>query len=427
MNLLSARWHRACTLIVGAFFLSPPLNAQELFNPTGPLTLGMAIEAALRNNADLVASSYELTAAQARTIQANLRRNPQLSVDVENFAGTGGVSGVKALESTLSLSQVVELGDKRARRRETAEADFDLIAVEQQARELDVLTEVTRRFIAVVAAEERVSLAGEIVALSNQTFNAIDTRVSAGRSPEAERTRARIASTRARIEHEQAQSALRSSRSDLAVLWGSNEASFTSARAELFALRPVESFEELARRLEESPDLARFASERRLREAELRLAQVQARPNLAFSAGLRRLQSGNETALVAGFSVPLMVYDRNQGTIREAQARLTQSGALREAAQNRIRASLFSLHQELLATRNRFTILSEQAIPEARLALEQTRIGYARGRFSFLELATAQEELFVIRAAALEAAADFHRVLAEIERLTNRALVRPAP
>lgn len=427
MDVFSARRLRACILIVGAFFASPSLHAQNAFDPTGPLTLGMAIDAALRNNADLTASSYELTAAQARIIQASLRLNPQLSLDLENFAGTGGVSGVTALEATLSLGQVVELGGKRGRRREAAEADFDLISVEQQARELDVLAEVTRRFIAVVAAEERVALAGEILALSNQTLNAIDTRVSAGRSPEAERTRARIASTRALIEHGQAQSALRGARSDLAVLWGSREARFTGARAELFALRPVEPFEELARRLEESPDLVRFASERRLREAELRLAQVQARPNLAFSAGVRRLHAGNDTALVAGFSLPLMVYDRNQGAIREAQVRLSQSGALREAAQNRVRASLFGLHQELLATRDRFTTLSEEALPQARLALEQTRTGYERGRFSFLELATAQEELFAIRAAALEAAADFHRVLAEIERLTHRALVRPAP
>jgi hypothetical protein len=44
-----------------------------------------------------------------------------------------------------------------------------------------------------------------------------------------------------------------------------------------------------------------------------------------------------------------------------------------------------------------------------------------------LELITVQEELLALQAAAIDAAADYHRVLAEIERLTSAALTRPIP
>ena len=88
---------------------------------------------------------------------------------------------------------------------------------------------------------------------------------------------------------------------------------------------------------ERNPDITRFASQARLREAELRLAQAQARPNLAFSVGVRRLEESSDNALVAGFSMPLPVFDRNQGAIREARVRRAQSDAELQAALTRAR------------------------------------------------------------------------------------------
>ena len=61
-------------------------------------------------------------------------------------------------------------------------------------------------------------------------------------------------------------------------------------------------------------------------------------------------------------------------------------------------------------------------IPQAQAALEQTRYGYERGRFSYLELGTAQQELLEVQKAAIDAAARYHQNLAEIERLTGEPL-----
>lgn len=424
MLLALARASAACALL----FVVCSANAQsqaEPVNPEGELTLARAIDAALRSNPDLLASEYELSVAQARIVQAGVRVNPELSVELENFAGSGAAQGIDSLETTLSLSQVVELGGKREVRRAAAEADLDFVDIEQRARELDVLSEVTRRFINVVAAQERARFEAQATALAQRTLEAIDARVQAGRSPEAERSRARIALTRALIEQRQAESGLRAARYALSASWGSPEPAFITARAELFDLRAVESFQALMDRLEQSPDFTRFASAARLREAELLLARVQARPNLTFSVGVRRFEPTDDAALVAGFSMPLPAYDKNQGAIREAQIRLDHTDALRDAARVRARASLLALYQEMTTDRARVDTLRNEAVPQAQLALDQTRSGYDRGRFSFLELIAAQEELLTVRAAAIDAAADYHRVLAEIERLTSAALTRP--
>ena len=88
----------------------------------------------------------------------------------------------------------------------------------------------------------------------------------------------------------------------------------------------------------------------------------------------------------------------------------------------RARAVLSSLYRELTVTRARFELLRTDALPSAQQALEQSQYGYDRGRFSYLELATAQQELLGLRSAVIDAASDFHRVLAEIERLTGEPL-----
>ncbi|HKU14325.1 MAG TPA: TolC family protein [Steroidobacteraceae bacterium] len=386
--------------------------------------MATAVATARARNPDLAAGMYELSAADARITQSKLRPNPELAVDLENFAGSGAARGADALEATLSLSQVVELGGKREFRVSAAQAELDLATVERQAHELDLLAEVTRRFIDVVAAQERLRVAGDAATLAQNSSSAIGVRVDAGRSPEAERSRAKIALTRARIEQRQAESDVQAARVALSAQWGSVEPRFTQARADLFALPPILSLAALAERVESAPDLVRFASDARLKEAELRLARAQARPNLTFSLGVRRFQETNDTGLVAGFSMPLSIADRNQGAISAAQARLRQSAALRQAALLRMRSSLFGLHQEVSATQARVETLRTEALPQAQLALEQTRNGYERGRFSFLELATAQQELLAIEAAAVDAAADYHRLLAELERLTSAALVQ---
>lgn len=424
MFLALARAGVACALL----FVISSANGQARAapgNPEGELTLARAIDAALRSNPELQASAYELSAAQARILQAGVRPNPELGLELENFAGNGAAQGVDALETTLSLSQVVELGGKRALRRAAAEADLDFLDIEQRARELDVLAEVTSRFIDVVAAQERVRFAIQAAALAQKTLEAIGARVEAGRSPEAERSRARIGLTRALIERRQMESELRAARYALSASWGNPEPAFTAARAELFELRAVASFQALMNGLEQSPDFIRFASQSRLREAQLRLARVQARPNLTFSVGVRRFEQTDDAALVAGFSMPLAIHDRNQGSIREARIRLDQTDALRDAARVRARASLLALYQQMSTDRARVDTLRNEALPQAQLALDQTRSGYERGRFSFLELITVQEELLALQAAAIDAAADYHRVLAEIERLSGAALTRP--
>ncbi len=257
----SALQRAAFACVFYLFSSSAPRAVEEFISPL-ELTLAHAIETALVRNPDLIASRYELTAAQARITQAGLRVNPQLDAEFENFAGSGASSGVDVLETTLSLGQVIELGGKRALRQAAAEADRDVIAVEQRARELDLLAEVTRRYIDVVAAQERVRSTQQAAGLARQTREAIRVRVEAARSPLAEQSRAQIALTRAMLAEQQTAGELRAARYSLASLWGDPEPAFASVNGELFRAETLPSFQVFFNRLERTPEFLRFHANR---------------------------------------------------------------------------------------------------------------------------------------------------------------------
>ena len=386
------------------------------------LTLAQAIDNALRRNPGLRASELRVTRAQVETAQAQLRPAPELALELENFAGSGETSGTDALETTLSFTQVLELGDKRTARVAIAEAASDLAAVERRAHELDVLAEVTRRFLAAASAAEQLRLAEETEHLAQETLAAVARRVAAARSPLADESRARIAATRASLDVQQSASVWRTRRYTLAASWGDSEPQFSTLRADLFAFETDPKFQALIARLEHNPAFLRFASERRLRDAQLRLAQAQNRPDLALTLGLRHLQESGDTALVAGIAMPLNSPKRGEAGQRMARADIDQVQAEQDAAAVIARDTLFGLYEEMSSARRRAEALRAEALPLARTALEQTQAGYDRGRFAFSELAAARQELLALQSAAIESAATYHELRTEIQRLTGEPL-----
>jgi cobalt-zinc-cadmium efflux system outer membrane protein len=422
MNWRIARPLPACCWAL--ILITSVAAAADFAEPRGELTLADAVSAALLRNPALQSAGFDVRAAHARIAQAGLRPNPELGVSLENFGGRGGLRNTAALESTLTLSQVIELGGKRDRRVEVASYDRDLAALARSARQLDVLAEVTRRFIDVAAQQEQLLLARRATGLSEKTLAAINRRVAAARAPAADKSRAAIALGRIRLQEAQARQQLLGAHRRLAALWGSTEPRFGDARADLFDLPPVANFDGLMAKLKTQPDFLQFASAARLRDAEWQLAKAAAKSDVTVGAGLRRFEETGDIGLVVNFSMPLPLANRNQGRIREADIRREQVQVDEQAAFIDAQAALFEFYQGLRQARTEVATLREQLIPQAEAALAQIQYGYERGRFSYLELADAQRELLALQRETIAAAATYHRVLAEIERLTNEPLAQ---
>lgn len=424
--MVSARTRlRACLLAVFMAALVIP-NAQA----ADGLSLSDALARALRDSPQLRIYPYERRAAEADKLQAGLRPNPELGATLENFAGTGAVRGVRSLETTLTLSQLIELGGKRGRRVEAADAALGGVAADYDIARLDVLSETTRRYVDVAEAQAQLEASQRAIDLAKQTGEAVERRIRAGAASTAERNRANIALLRAQLDAQRAAGELDARRVALGAMWGQGAPDFNSVSGDLYAIPALADFSTFVERLQTSPDIARFASERRLREAELKLAQAEAVPDLTVGAGVRRLNSGAEVGgssadygLVASLNLPLPLFNRNQGRIAAAQERIGQTGAERDAALLRTRAVLYGLYQAAAQARRQAEGLRGEALSQAEQALTLTQRGFLNGRFSFLELADVQRQVLELHSQAITASADAQRIDAEIERLTAQPIV----
>jgi outer membrane protein, heavy metal efflux system len=403
-----------CLVSVGLF----PVSGRAA-NAEAPVDLSHAIAQALRHNPDLAGTAYLLRADDARIAQSGLRPTPELSVQVEDFAGTGRAQGFSGAQATFALSQTIELGGRRDRRISAAEAARDLTRIDTQARQLDVLAEVTRRFIEVAAGQERLALSHRGVELARRTVDDVRQRVEAAKAPEVDLHRARIAQSRALLAEENAEHELLSARYKLAAMWGATDDRFGAIEADLYRLPEVATFESLAVRLKANPDFLRFATEGRLRDAEVRLAESRRRPDIQLAAGVRRLQDTRDEALVASIAIPLFTGDRAEAHVAQAQSQRALVDVHHQAALVRVRAQLFELYQELHHALIEAKTLRDEVLPAQEAVLEQAQTAYQRGRYSYLDWTAAQAELLEARRALIEAAADAHRYLADIERLTG--------
>ncbi|WP_323844176.1 TolC family protein [Microbulbifer magnicolonia] len=419
---LGAPYRHASSWLLVAVLLIPASSASA---QTGALlTLSAAIERTLAQNPELAVFRMRDGALQGRALTAALRPPLALDAELENFAGTGGA---RDAELTVSISSVIELGGQRQARIDTVYAARDLLLVDKQVKALDLLGAVIRRYTEVLAATERVALAGESVRLAQDTLRGVKRRVDAAAAPLAEGLRAEAALAEARLTEQSEQRLLSYHKRALAALWGEPGEDFGVDSRGLYRFAPSAGFSELYAQAQQNPAIARFASEERLRESELRLAETQSSLDIGWSVGVRQSREIDETTLVAGVALPLFPARRNIGAVAAATAERDQVALRREAALLRLHSQLYravSGREQALAAAE---ALHRSIIPTLREALKQVERAYRRGRYSYVEWVTAREELLNAQRAHIEAARAALLYGAEIEQLTAAPLLPTAP
>jgi cobalt-zinc-cadmium efflux system outer membrane protein len=391
------------------------------------LTLHQAAELTLERNPRLRSASFGREAAAATLDQAALE--PQWSVDmqIDNFAGTGAVSGFDAAETTLRLSRIFQSSDIRTGRMSVASALESQVEIDLEAERLDLMTLLAHRFLVVVRQQELFDLAGHSVEVWEHATQLALARERAGAAPAVERLRTEIRVAHAGLQLENAEHELQAARVLLAATWGDLTPNFGIADAMLCSLAELAAFEVVATKLDSNPDLLRFASKRRLQEAHAQLATSQQRPGWTLSAGVRRFELLDDQALVFGVSVPLGSASRSAPALRRANALSQKSDLEEQDARLDIRATLYELYRELLHTRTEVELFDKEILPRATTILNDIEDGYRVGRFSHLEMVNAQAELLAARAARLDACNNHHLYLIDIERLTGGGSIWLAP
>ncbi len=341
------------------------------------LSLRQAVSEALSAHPLLAAGMERARASEGQRLQAGLRPNPRLIVQLENLRawGTPGLAYGRDADSFVYLSQLFETGGKRERRLDAAE-----LAVRRAGLELELL----RRQIAARVKQAYWAAAGaqrqyEILLATEQTFRQVveyhEHRVREGAMAEADLLRVRLEGERLAI--------------------AANAAALEAERARIQLFRemgrtqfePVELTEPLedpaapalvadpVRALEARPEmqLARLAVEQA--RAGLRLAEAGARPDLDLLLGYKRTAGFN--TVLGGVQWNLPVLNRNQGSIAAARAEV-------RAAESSLAATEALIRAEVRAAAADYELRRRQLLESSRLlrahAAESARIAQAAYR-----------------------------------------------
>lgn len=385
------------------------------------LDLADALRRTLDHNAELALYPFDRSRAEARLLQAGIRPAPQLSLTVENIAGSGPYEALDAAETTLALSQVIELGDKRDNRLQLARAQQNQLASEYELSRLDVLAETTRRFYQLLYIQELQQLNEQLIEQQQQALKVANERAQAGALAGAEVSKLDLRLARAQARRNQLQSDHELASTRLAAMWLA-EVDFDTAAGQLGDIEaPAQSLINAA--VSSAPQLQRQLALTRLADAELQMAQSGGRSDLTLSAGVRRFELSDETALVLSAAMPLNFSNPNRGRIAAAQHQQARSQRQQALIEQQLTLSLAELQQRLIHIQSQIQQLRTELLPRAQRLLDQTLSGYRRGRYSVLALTDAQSERFGLEQQLIELRRSAHLQLLELERITGAPLI----
>jgi outer membrane protein, heavy metal efflux system len=393
----------------------------------GPITLQKAIAMALVHNPELDVFSLEQRAREARALQSGFFPNPQVQITVEDAAGSGKFSGFSQSQTTIQLSQLVELGGKRSARYRSSNLSGRLAAWDYETKRMDVLTQVSKAYVEVLKAQQQVGLEDDLVSLGEKFLNAVAERVKAGKVAALEKIKAEVTLSSMQLQLKKARRELNIARRNLSATWGSTQPLFESALGDLFSISPVPPLEQLRLRLENNPDLERWTTELEQRQAVLDRERSKRIPNLKLSGGFRRIEETDDNALVFGVSIPLQLFNRNQGRIQEARHRLAKAGAEKRAVEIKVTKIFLAAYNKVDFTHSQVIAIQTKILPGAQKAFDGINEGYRFGKFGYLDVLDSQKTLFAAKGQYLEALADYHKAVADVERLTGKPLASDNP
>lgn len=389
--------------VVGGLALSQVASAQTL-------TLESALQSAFAGNPDLAAAQWEIEIAQGGRQQAGLIPNPVASWDAEDTRRSTRTTTVK-------LSQTLELGGKRGARIDVASRAQDAAAQELEQRRNLLRAEVIEGFYGALRAQERLELAQRSMALAERGLVIANGRVTAGKASPVEATRAQVQLSEVRLERSRAEIGVSDAYRRLAAITGSANIGFERVESGALNTPALPSATQLLARLESTAELRLAELQIQQREAGLGLEKAQRIPDLDVSIGSQYDASVRERVNLVGVSMPIPLFNRNQGNVLAASRRADQARDLRNATELRLRTETRQA-LDLWATANSEVRAFNQVIlPAAQSAVDSATRGFEMGKFNFLEVLDAQRTLIAARTQYLAALAQATDAWVRIERI----------
>ncbi|MBO9328438.1 cobalt-zinc-cadmium resistance protein [Achromobacter xylosoxidans] len=379
----------------------------------GAITLQQAMDRALERNPMLAAARNESRAADGLVTQAGLIPNPSIDINVDDQK--------RATRTTTTMLNIpIETGGKRGARVKAASLARDMSRLDVQAAQSDLRAAVATAFFEVAVAQENMRVADETRQIAENALRIAAARVESGKGAPLEKTRAQVELSNARLAEKKARNNWENARRALALNWGDSAPDFERVSASLDSLPPRPSLDELQASLGQSPRMEAGRASVELSRAELEVEKTKRFPNVTVGVGVARDNQMGRNRGQFGVSIPLPLFDRNQGNVYAASMRSYKAQDLYRDTQARLGTALrqAASRYDLAAASARE--YRDAVLPGAQKAYEAARTGFAAGKMNYLEVLDAQRTLTQGNISYLNVLGEAFLARAEIDRIIGR-------
>jgi outer membrane protein, heavy metal efflux system len=363
------------------------------------LTLQEAIHLAVSRNPSLAAVRNEIEAFQGDSVTASRRLNPAVSLEEENFpirGDPGRFFGTQ--EITLRFDYEIERGGRRQLRTKSAQqaVEAQKLAYQDQVRRIEL--EVKRAFSSIVLAKSNLETSRSILEQAERMIELNRVRLKQGDISALDLNRIELEKLRFQDDVFQADLMLRNSRSSLLALL--NAADLSQDVDVVGALRVTDQIpeaglppraprDELFRiALQKRPDIASVLQQKDRADTETRLQRAIRSPNLTVGGGYKR--NAVDNSFVVGVTLPLQIFNRNEGGILRADAGQRRSANLEAALQKQIQLEVQQAYNAVEINRQRVEYIGTQHLGKAEDTSRVTLTAYNLGSATLMDYLDAQ-------------------------------------
>ncbi|MCE9544143.1 MAG: TolC family protein [Planctomycetia bacterium] len=369
--------------------VQPDPAAPPAQRPAGSLTLAELEQMALARHPALMEAAAAIEASRGAAVQAGLRPNPTIGyegIDIGEL-GTAGKHGGFVSQQFITASKLQLASEVEGRHAQQREQNLATI----QER---VLGDVRSDFYLVVFAQRRIDVMRELARIANAISDSARKRLEVRDASAVDLLQAQTESHRTTLQLDESQFQYRAAWRRLSVLVAGGTLPPRPLVDEVPVEAPRMAFDQVLARLRtSSPELAAASAGVDKARSELQLAEAGRYPDFMVRGGVQRNFVSNNTQAEVGVSMPLQLYNRNQGAIQEAEAKLT-------AAEHDLARTQWNLQQRLAAAFEQYDVArvrvdkySKDILPKDREAVRLIERGYSLGEFRYDELLLAQRTL----------------------------------
>lgn len=293
----------------------PKVSQQTPSPAKRSLTISDAVSIFLQQNLQLVAARYDIDTADAEKLTARLRPNPQISVGFSDIPLTFSENIVNPQTFTYDFSQPIELGGKRQKRIDVANANSAVARAEFQTVVWQLTNDLKKKFYTVLLTNSLLKLAqenqktfAEIVEHTTEVFNLGEISGLDLQRLEIEKFKFDTDVANSERDYELALRDLR------LALGGDYRTMDIEVAGTIDYYQPYDfSLADLRdKAMAARPDLKAAQLSERAADASIRLQNAQRIPDITLGAGIELVPQSRNTYNF-GVGIPLPLHDRNQG------------------------------------------------------------------------------------------------------------------